>query len=87
MAELAKVGVSAAPACPSCRNRFSGLDLDKLQAGDEYQCLFCSEVIRIPQQVIDRLLAQREAERAEQARLNPGLWQRVSNFFSRLFGG
>lgn len=86
MAELARVNVGLAPACPGCRNRLSDLPLDDLAAGDEYQCLFCSEVIRIPQQVLDRLIEQREAQRREQAALKPSLFQRISKVFRQLFG-
>lgn len=85
MAELAKVSVAAAPACPSCRNRLSDLPLDELAAGDEYQCLFCSEIIRIPQQVLDRLIEQREARRREEASQRPGLFGRFFAALKKLF--
>jgi tRNA(Ile2) C34 agmatinyltransferase TiaS len=86
MAELARVHVAAAPACPKCRNRLTDLPLDDMAAGDEYQCLFCSQVIRIPQAVLERLIEQREALRREQAQEQPNLFQRVALFFRRLFG-
>jgi len=85
MTELARVQVGAAPACPGCKNRLTDLPLDDLAAGDEYQCLFCSQVIRIPQQVLDRLIEQREALRREQAQNNPGFFQKIADFFKRLF--
>lgn len=86
MAELAKVNLAAAPACPGCKNRLTDLPLDDLAAGDEYQCLFCSQVIRIPQQILDRLIEQRETLRREQASLNPpNFLERIAAFFKRLF--
>ncbi len=85
MAELARVGVAAAPACPNCKNRLSELPIDDLSGGDEYQCLFCSEIIRIPQQVLDRLREQREAFLREHGA--PPTWlQRLTLFFRRLLG-
>lgn len=81
MAEFAKVSLAAAPGCPNCKNRLSDLPLDTLSAGDTVQCLFCGESIRIPQQVLDRLLEQREAQRREQALLRPTLWQRIKRLF------
>lgn len=86
MAELAKVNLAAAPGCPNCRNRLD-LPLDKLTGGDEVQCLFCGEKVRIPQSILERLLAQREAQRLEEASSQPGLLQRIAEFFRRLFGG
>lgn len=84
MAELARVGVAAAPACPNCKNRLSQLPIDDLSGGDEYQCLFCSEVIRIPQQVLDRLREQRDAFQREHG-APPTWFQRFKDFFRRLF--
>jgi hypothetical protein len=87
MAKLAQVGVAAAPACPKCRNRITNLPLDELSGGDEIQCIFCSEVFRIPQQVLDRLIEQRDAFRREHASQRSGFFQRIADFFRRIFGG
>ena len=86
MAEFAKVGLAAAPACPNCKNRLSDLPLDDLKGGDQVQCLFCGESIRIPQQILDRLREQREAFRREQASLQPTLWQRITRFLGQWLG-
>lgn len=85
MAEFAKVSLAAAPGCPNCKNRLSDLPLDELSPGDEYQCVFCGERIRIPKQVLDRLRAQRDALRAEHEQQKSVL-TRIRNFFRRLFG-
>lgn len=87
MAELARIGVAAAPACPQCKNKITNLDLDKLQGGDEIQCLFCSEVFRIPQQILDRLIEQRDQFLREQQAQNPGFFSKIAAFFRSLFGG
>lgn len=81
MAEFAKVSLAAVPGCPNCKNRLSDLPLDNLSAGDTVQCLFCSEKIRIPQQILDRLREQRDALLREQALRRPSLWQRIKRFF------
>lgn len=86
MAELAKVGLAAAPACPNCRNRFSDLPLDDLKPGDEVQCLFCGERIRIPAQLLTRLREQREALLREQARSKPGFLQRLLSWLRQISG-
>ena len=86
MAELARVGVAAAPACPNCKNRLDDLPLDDLAAGDEYQCLFCSQQIRIPKPVLARLIEQRELLRSAQDEAKPSLFQRLAQFFQGLFG-
>lgn len=83
MAEFAKVGLAAVPACPSCRNRLSNLPLDELSAGDIVQCLVCSDKIRIPQQTLDRLRQQRDALQAEN---EVPLWQRITRLVRRWFG-
>lgn len=87
MAKLARVNLAAAPACPGCMNRLTNLPLDDLQAGDQVQCLFCSEMIRIPQPSLDRLIAQREEQRREQASGQHGFFQRIANFFRQMLSG
>lgn len=86
MSELAKVSLATAPGCPNCKQRLSDLPLDSLSPGDMVQCLFCGEKIRIPQQVLERLRAQRDEILREQARLRPGLWQRFTRFLGKLLG-
>lgn len=63
MSQLAKVATSSAPACPNCRNRVTDLDLDKLSGGAEHQCLFCGHQMRVPKALLDRLIAEREANK------------------------
>ena len=82
MSQLAKVATASAPACPNCRNRITDLDLDKLSAGAEHQCLFCGNCMRVPKALLDRLLAEREAARAaEKPPLN--WWQRLLRLFQK----
>ncbi len=84
MGQLAKVDLAAAAACPNCRQRVTDLNLDQLASGAEHQCLFCGHFMRVPQTLIDRLLQQREAERAEQASKR-SIFARLSAFFEGLF--
>lgn len=78
----------AAPACPGCGHRLDDLPLDELDGGAEYACPKCGQVIRIPGQVLQRLLEQREALRAAlEAEREPTWWDRLTAFFRRLFGG
>jgi hypothetical protein len=87
MARLAQIGVAAAPACPKCRNRITNFPLDELSGGDEIQCLFCSETFRIPQQVLDRLIEQRNSLEHERAGQQYTFFQRIVDFFRRIWGG
>jgi hypothetical protein len=82
MAQLAKLQLASAPACPNCRNRVTDLDLDALVDGGDHQCLFCSHTMRVPRQIVERLLAEREAFLATQGP-PPTLWMR----FRRLLLG
>lgn len=84
MAELAKLSLAAAPACPNCRERITNLDLDSMAPGDEHQCMACGHVLRIPGAVLERLIAQRDAELADAK--PAGLLERILEFFARLFG-
>ena len=86
MAQLAKIGVAAAPACPGCRNRLTGLPLDELAAGAGYQCPFCGQHMRIPQQVLAELIRQRDERLAEQAKNKGGFFQRLFKTLASLFG-
>lgn len=70
MSQLAKVATSSAPACPNCRNRVTDLDLDKLAVGGEHQCLFCGNTMRVPKALIEKLIAEREAQKPPP----PGSW-------------
>jgi hypothetical protein len=79
MAELAKVALASAPACPNCRNRITDLDLDGLAAGAEHQCLFCGHTMRVPKALLDKLLAQREAERVAR-KASRNWWQRLRDY-------
>ncbi|MFN8613709.1 MAG: hypothetical protein U0931_39610 [Vulcanimicrobiota bacterium] len=63
MSRLAKIATSLAPACPNCRNQVTDLDLDQLSAGAEHQCLFCGHRMRVPKALLDRLIAEREANK------------------------
>lgn len=84
MERLARVDLAAAPACPNCRQRVTDLDLDELAGGAEHQCLFCGHFMRVPEALLQRLIAQRDAARASQAPVS--FWQRLSGFFASLFG-
>ncbi len=85
MAQLAKLQLASAPACPNCRNRVTDLDLDALIEGGEHQCLFCSHTMRVPRQIVERLIAERDAFLAAQGP-PPGLWMRIRRFFLSLLG-
>lgn len=83
MSQLAKVELAAAPACPNCRNRVTDLDLDKLATNPEHQCLLCGHIMRVPKQILERLVAQREALKAA---LPPETWwSRLIQAVHRLF--
>ncbi|MGE0494551.1 MAG: hypothetical protein AB7S38_35405 [Vulcanimicrobiota bacterium] len=84
MERLARVDLAAAPACPNCRQRVTDLDLDELAGGAEHQCLFCGHFMRVPETLLKRLIAQRDAALAAQAPLS--FWQRLSGFLARMFG-
>ena len=84
MAQLAKVDVLAAAACPNCRQRVTDLDLDEVDGGAQHQCLFCGHFMNIPQSIIDKLVAQREAALAAQQE-NSSFFDRVIAFFASLF--
>lgn len=84
MAQLAKVDVLAAAACPNCRQRVTDLDLDEVAGGAQHQCLFCGHFMNIPQSIIDKLVAQREAALAAQQE-NSSFFDRVIAFFASLF--
>jgi hydrogenase maturation factor len=83
MSQLAKVQLAAAPACPNCRNQVTDLDLNRLAEGGEHQCLFCSHVMRVPKQIIQRLIAQQES--LQDCRQLDSPWVRLKAFFVRLF--
>ncbi len=83
MAQLAKLDVLAAAACPNCRQRVTDLDLDKVAGGAQHQCLFCGHYMNIPQSIIDKLVAQREAALAEQQ--DDSFFGRIVAFFASLF--
>ena len=85
VAELAKIGVVAAPACPGCRNRLTGLPLDDLVDGAGYQCPFCGEQMRIPRRVIETLIQQREELRAAQNADKGSFWRRMLISIRNLF--
>lgn len=85
MAQLAKVDVLAAAACPNCRQRVTDLNLEEVAGGARHQCLFCGNFMNIPQSIIDKLLAQREAESAASAE-GASFFSRLAAFFSSLFG-
>ncbi len=61
MAELARIIPAVAVACPHCRARLSDLPLDELARGASYDCPECGNTLRMPQPVVEKLLAQREA--------------------------
>ena len=85
MSPLARITTASAPACPNCRNRID-LDLDKVAAGAEHQCLFCGHSLRVPKAILERLLAEREAARAAQPPPQGGggsLRRRVLAWFGR----
>lgn len=82
MAELARIDLGAAPACPNCRQRLEGLNLDELSGGSLVRCPSCGHAMRIPQAVLDRLLEQRQAARAA-AGEDRSLRARLVAFFSR----
>lgn len=84
MSQLAKVQTTAAPACPNCRNRVTDLDLDKLSGGAEHQCLLCGHHMRVPKALLDRLMAEREAARAEKR--HDTLLGSIKRALFRLFG-
>lgn len=84
MAELARIRLAAAPACPNCRQRLEGLDLDALTGGSEIRCSSCGHAMRIPQAILDRLREQREAERAAEGG-GPSWFARLVAFFSNLW--
>jgi hypothetical protein len=84
VSQLAKVDLAAAPACPNCRQRVSDLNLDELAAGAEHQCLFCGHFMKVPKSILDRLVAQRDADRVAQGKASP--WARLVAFFSRTLG-
>ena len=79
VAHLAKIQLAAAPVCPGCRSRLNALPLDDLSGGDEYACPDCGQVIRIPEQILVRLRAQRDALAQELAERS--WWQRVVDWF------
>ncbi len=85
VSKLAKIQTSAAPACPNCRNRVTDLDLDKLAAGAEHQCLFCGNTMRVPKALLDRLMAERDAARAAQKA--DSWWARIKNAWLGLWKG
>lgn len=83
--QLAQIGVVAAPACPGCRNRLSGLPLDELIEDPAYQCPFCGEHMRIPKKVLDTLIQQRDERLA--ANKKPGnFFTRAIDTLKKLFG-
>lgn len=86
MAQLAKVPVISAPACPSCRNRLTQLPLDDLFDDPNYQCPFCGEHMRMPRQILEKLFAEREELEALHAAENESLWDRFWRGFFELFG-
>lgn len=85
MAQLAQIGVIAAPACPGCRNRLTGLPLDELAENPEYQCPFCGEQMRIPQQILMKLIQQRDEQLAAHKKQG-NFFTRALDILSRLFG-
>jgi len=85
MAHLAKLQLASAPACPNCRNRVTDLDLDAMSNGGEHQCLFCNHTMRVPKQIVERLMAERDAFLAAQPPPST-LWSRIRRFFSLLLG-
>ena len=84
MAQLAKIDVLAAAACPNFRQRVTDLDLDEVAGGGQHQCLFCGHFMNIPQSIVEKLVAQREAALAE--RQNDSFFDRIVAFFASLFG-
>ena len=85
MAELAKIDLAIAPACPNCRQRILDMDLDKVADGAEHQCLFCGHCMKVPKSILDRLLVQRDAARAAGATQGKGsMLARLAAFFSQL---
>ena len=84
MAQLAKIDVLAAAACPNCRQRVTDLDLDEVAGGGQHQCLFCGHFMNIPQSIVEKLVAQREAALAEQQ--DDSFFGRIVAFFASLFG-
>ena len=82
--QFAKVDVAAAPACPNCRQRVTDMNLEQLAAGAEHQCLFCGHFMRVPQSILDRLIAQRDAAKPRNS--NGSVFARIAAFFSRLLG-
>lgn len=86
MARLAQIGVASAPACPGCRNRLTGLPLDELAEGAGYQCPFCGQHMRIPQQVLQELIRQRDERLAEAAGSKGSFFQRLFRTIAALFG-
>lgn len=87
MSEIGQIGVIAAPACPGCRNRLTGLPLDELADGSAYQCPFCGEQMKIPQQVLGKLIAQRDELRAAQAQNEPSFLSKLFSTLKTLLGG
>ncbi|HIB68366.1 MAG TPA: hypothetical protein EYO33_25545 [Phycisphaerales bacterium] len=85
MAQIGRIDMGAAPACPNCRQRVTDLNLDEIANGAEHQCLFCGHFMRVPKSVIDRLIEQREKARAAGAVEKESLWSRMVAFFSNLF--
>ena len=61
MAELARIIPAVAVACPHCRARLSDLPLDELAQGASYDCPECGNTLRMPLQIVEKLIAQRDA--------------------------
>lgn len=85
MAELAKLNLAAAPACPNCSERILDLNLEKVAAGAEHRCRNCGHTLRVPKAILDRLIAQRQAGLEPNSETESFLG-RILAFFSRLFG-
>lgn len=86
MSQIGQIGVVAAPACPGCRNRLTGLPLDELVDDPNYQCPFCGEHMKIPQQILEKLIQQRDELKAAQAQDQPSVFARVASIIKKLFG-
>ena len=80
MAQLAQIGVISAPACPGCSNRLTGLPLDDLADDPNYQCPFCGEHMRIPQQILAKLIQQRDDYLAAHGHGERSFFQKISDF-------
>lgn len=65
MAELARIIPAIAVACPHCRARLSELPLDELARGASYDCPECGNTLRMPPQIVEKLIAQRDALAAQ----------------------